>query len=173
MPFYDIYIRIYLSVQILILETYHKRFNHSCASNAEIIWRTGENDACEIRCVSKINPGEEITINYSALSISMKKLKSRQEILSNNWGFHCHCELCEQEQRKSDDEEYEKYEKMSEEAEKLGLQHKNLLSLAHKNMKREIFYYKEMYKLAQKKKASRQYIHQSILTKGFNAALYL
>ena len=54
------------------------RFNHSCAPNAENVWRSGENDACEIRAVSKIKPGDEITVNYNPVEIVLKNLKIRQ-----------------------------------------------------------------------------------------------
>ena len=52
------------------------RFNHSCRSNAEEFWNE-KNGATEIRSVSKINAGEEITINYRTSEISMKSYKTR------------------------------------------------------------------------------------------------
>lgn len=54
------------------------RFNHSCAPNAEIVWRTEESKASEIRAVSKIKLGDEITINYNITHIVMQNLKTRQ-----------------------------------------------------------------------------------------------
>ena len=52
------------------------RFNHSCRSNAEEFWNE-KYGATEIRSVSKINAGEEITINYRTSEISMKCYKTR------------------------------------------------------------------------------------------------
>ena len=52
------------------------RFNHSCRSNAEEFWNE-KYGATEIRSVSKINAGEEITINYRTSEISMKSYKIR------------------------------------------------------------------------------------------------
>ena len=39
------------------------RFNHNCSANAEIIWNDLK-ELSEIRTVSKINAGEEITVKY-------------------------------------------------------------------------------------------------------------
>merc|ERR1712050_643801 len=42
------------------------RFNHSCCSNAEAMWNENEDEnANEIRAVSKIKTGEEITLTYN------------------------------------------------------------------------------------------------------------
>merc|ERR1712156_423236 len=82
------------------------RFNHSCAPNAENVWRSGENDACEIRAVSKIKPGDEITVNYNPVEIVLKNLKIRQELLLDSWGFGCDCTLCKEEKVNSDIEKY-------------------------------------------------------------------
>ena len=39
------------------------RFNHNCSANAELIWNDLK-ELIEIRTVSKINAGEEITVKY-------------------------------------------------------------------------------------------------------------
>ena len=52
------------------------RFNHSCCSNAEESWNE-KIGATEIRSVSKICAGDEITINYRTSEISMKNYKTR------------------------------------------------------------------------------------------------
>ena len=145
------------------------RFNHSCSSNAEQMWNTSE-EFREIRSVSKIKAGDEITINYGLRHTSMKKIKIRQTFLSN-WGFLCECDLCKEETNKCDDEIYEKFENLKQEA-------YNLLNLSnqpggfqYENTKKEIICYKEMYKLAKVKNTSKTLIVKEILEDGFNAAV--
>ena len=55
------------------------RFNHSCSSNAEAFWND-ENETREIRAVSKIKVGEEITVNYTWKQLSMKNFQLRHSI---------------------------------------------------------------------------------------------
>ena len=74
------------------------RFNHSCSSNAEYHWNEKTNSR-EIRVISKVNPGDEITVNY-AMPFAMKNFQKRQEYLSELWGFVCKCDRCKEEQIK-------------------------------------------------------------------------
>ena len=70
------------------------RFNHSCAPNAESVWRKGESEGCEIRAVSKIKLGDEITVNYNILHTIMKNFKERQgENYKNTRCFHMNNQL--------------------------------------------------------------------------------
>ena len=55
------------------------RFNHSCASNAEASWND-QKETREIRVVSRIKAGEEITINYKWKQLSMKNVQFRHSI---------------------------------------------------------------------------------------------
>ena len=55
------------------------RFNHSCASNAELVWRKEEKEGSEIRAVSKIKAGDEVTINFDILNIGLRRISERQE----------------------------------------------------------------------------------------------
>ena len=54
------------------------RFNHSCASNAELVWRKEEKEGSEIRAVSKIKAGDEVTINFDILNIGLRRISERQ-----------------------------------------------------------------------------------------------
>ena len=75
-------------------------------------------DSREIRAVSKIQPGDEITVNY-AMNHSMANLASRQEKLLN-WGFICWCERCLEEKfNDSDVELYKRFDNFKMEAKKL------------------------------------------------------
>ena len=144
------------------------RFNHSCVSNAEAYW----NEKCElreIRAISKIKAGEEITVRYGSSHIIMKNLKTRQEYLSMGWKFNCDCPLCEEEAENCEDEKYEKFELLKQEAEALYEQSNIFQSIG--NMRREVQCYKEMYKLAKEKQATRIFILSDILKEGFNAAV--
>ena len=70
------------------------RFNHSCSSNANVTWNEDEK-AKVVQSVSDIKIGDEITVNYDWQETSMKKLETRQDYLSKNWGFKCWCDLCQ------------------------------------------------------------------------------
>merc|ERR1712156_372053 len=94
------------------------RFNHSCRSNAECRF-SDDREIREIKAVSKINIGEEITINYDDVELSMKTYKNRQDYLFLNWGFDCKCEMCLEEKLDNQDEIYEKFQQLKEEANQL------------------------------------------------------
>ena len=123
--------------------------------------------------VSKINAGEEITINYDDMELSMKSYKTRQNYLFLNWGFHCQCDMCQEEEIDANnlDEKYEKFQQLKQEANTLLSESKSLESFQLEKICKEIFCYKEMYKLAKEKKAPRSFIVYEILDNGFNAAV--
>jgi len=147
------------------------RFNHSCDSNGEIVWKNREKKEIEIRAASKINYGDEITINYNIVQNDLKKFKERQELLSKIWGFDCNCNLCEREQVNSDDDKYDEFENFSKEARERHLERKNnSTSMTDAKLNREIFCYKEMYKFAKEKRAPRQYLIRNILTPAWETA---
>ena len=54
------------------------RFNHSCVSNAQVYWNE-KYETRDIRAVSKIKAGEEITVRYGSSNLEMKKFKIRQK----------------------------------------------------------------------------------------------
>ena len=86
--------------------------NHSCIPNAERI----ENDAdeLEVRATSNILEGQEITITYID---PMKNFKERREFC-HKYGFVCSCDLCQYEEINNDDEIYQKFQDLKDEAEK-------------------------------------------------------
>ena len=65
------------------------RFNHSCEPNAQVVSES------EVRAISDIKSGEEITISYQTELFGMKNRENRQEILEF-MGFVCSCDLCKQ-----------------------------------------------------------------------------
>ena len=67
-------------------------------------------------------------------------------------------------------EKYEKFEKLKIKAKELQEMSNGSFPLLE-NVKEEILCYKEMYKLAKEKKASRIFILKEIMDKGFDAAL--
>lgn len=88
------------------------RFNHSCCSNAEQMVNEDEN-ANEIRAVSKIKAGEEITLTYNWKQLAMKDWKTRQDNLWYNWGFRCCCDVCKEEELNPEKQKiYKMYENL-------------------------------------------------------------
>ena len=147
------------------------RFNHSCCSNAEAIWNEEEN-ASEIRAVSKIKRGEEITLTYNWKQLAMKEVKTRQDNLWYNWGFKCCCEVCQAELEQTDVKIYKMFAKLQEEI-KTCLKKQHLITDKEErleNIKKEVFCHKQLYKLAKDKKCSRMFIVNEILDDAFNAA---
>ena len=146
------------------------RFNHSCCSNAEAMWNEEENSS-EIRAVSKIKMGEEVTLTYNWKQLAMKDVKTRQDNLWYNWGFKCCCDTC-QEEIKSEDKTYKIYEKLQEEIKSCLKKQSVIKDKVERleNIKKEVFCHKQLYKLAKDKKASRMFIVNEILDDGFNAA---
>jgi len=155
------------------------RFNHSCRSNAEEFWNE-KYGATEIRSVSKINAGEEITINYRTSEISMKCYKTRQSFLFSNWGFQCKCDLCEEEKANCEDAKYIKFEELKKLQQKSSEKSRQIDSETEtdefemifqlERTKKEVDYYKEMYKIAKEKKASRIFILKTLLNQAFETA---
>ena len=146
------------------------RFTHSCCPNALLI--TNNQGSCDIEAQFSIKAGEEITLNYAFKDVTMKSFKTRQKILLSNWGFHCCCHIC----KEGEDEKYHMFEELQKEAQKLDML-KNLRSRTKSDqeiekIRREVFCYKEMYKLAKEKNAGKLFILIYILEGGFNVALH-
>ena len=146
------------------------RFNHSCCSNAEAF--QGKN-RIEIRAVSTIKAGAEITIHYNQ-KIDMKNFETRQEFLKNIGGFTCHCELCQEEKIDGDEKTYETFQKLEADVEKVKtsteLESLENVSKVYESRVKLISYFKQMYKLAKDKKAPRRFILKDLLLKSFQAA---
>ena len=147
------------------------RFNHSCCSNAETIW--DEDDQLRnTRAVSKINAGEEITINYHWEGLSMKDLDTRQELLLSKWGFKCCCQVCKDEEKHQETAIYKSFEQLQLNVKECITNQRKPDSAGRlENIKKEVTCHKQMYKLAKDKKAPRTFIVNEILDDGFNAAV--
>ena len=95
--------------------------------------------------------GQEITINYKGLQ--MENLKSRQDILCSNYGFKCDCELCQKEFKVNDDEMYNTFKNLQQQAELLREKsNETFLTRYSKSLQiiqNEMLCYKQMYKLVQ------------------------
>ena len=123
----------------------------------------------EIRSLEEIKAGCEITVNYTTRSLAMKNRETRQNKLSSERGFECFCELCKKESTVSDDEKYERFEKLNHEFDQLQasmmLMHELSQFQIFQKCKEGISNLKEMYKLALEKKPSRSSIDK-ILEEG-------
>ena len=63
-----------------------------------------EFDQDEIRAISDIKKGEEITISYlDGYDFYMRNRRIRQSILFQNWFFVCSCDVCENEDDNNND----------------------------------------------------------------------
>ena len=145
------------------------RINHSCCSNSDYF--TNDEGEMEIRATSKILEGQEITINYVETN-SLEKLKERQQEFQIK-GFVCSCDLCQNEEINNDDETYDKFQNLKEEAEETF---SNFMSLAkqgpyienkYDQLVKAIALQKEMYNLAKKKKAPKLFILRHIIELAF------
>ena len=136
----------------------------------------------EIRSLEEIKAGCEITVKYTTRSLAMKNRETRQNKLSSERGFECCCELCKKESTVSDDEKYERFEKMNHELDQLlnhyGMSYtmedwkiRERCRIVHATLgwsqlemvqkfKKNLSNLKEMYKLALEKKTSRGRIDQ-------------
>ena len=68
------------------------RFTNSCIANAEYFWNDEEN-VREIRSISNIAKGDEITISYCQNEVL--ETEKRREDLYFNWLFKCICPACD------------------------------------------------------------------------------
>jgi len=128
------------------------RLNHSCNANTSFV--VLDNVPDQIRAISNIKQGEEITINYlSASDFSMMNREFRQASLLKAWHFICSCDLCENGPDNYGDEleeliaEAREYHKQCDEAFKEGpvdgYKHFPL-----ELCRRELKCYRQIYKLA-------------------------
>ena len=116
----------------------------------------------EIRASSKILEGQEITISYIG---ALKNFKERQEFC-HKFGFVCSCEVCQDEEINKDDETYEKFQNLKEEAESIAnfFRYKNRLYFEFSPLEKALACQKQMYNLAKKKKAPKRFIHDVLGT---------
>ena len=124
--------------------------------------------AIAIRANSKTLEGQKITISYLD---PLKNFKERQEFC-HGFGFVCSCEVCQDEEINKDDETYEKFQNLKEEAESIAdlYRFKNLLHFELPQLEKALACQKQMYNLARKKKAPKSFIH-NILYKAFEMGL--
>jgi len=134
------------------------RLNHSCCANASYVWDE-ENQCYEIRTVSKIEIGEEISINYTPRSLFMKNFQTRQKFLWMAWGFKCTCTICLDESQNNANDDYERFAKLLKEfPPDLTGDPQNFVSFEH--TQKSISAMKEMYNLAKEKKGARTKLYR-------------
>ena len=147
------------------------RFNHSCKENAtSMIMLNGE---YQIRAISNIKKGKEITISYNSGPFSgFRKKEFRQMSLLMGWYFECSCDLCKTGVDIDDDEvqiqEAEELANDRRSALRLGL---SLGPLYHslEKFKKEISLYKKMYKIGKIQKIQ-PYSLYNLLNLAFDTA---
>ena len=78
------------TIENAVLSINASKFKHSCGTNAELVYENGD---MKIKTTSKIEIGEQISINHNH-GMAMKILKDRQEFLFNFYCIICNCQLC-------------------------------------------------------------------------------
>ena len=173
-----------------------RRFKHSCNANT-IRYFDKEKDEYVVIATSKILCHEDIFMNYCAVTatevdydmlkdfpnviwnyltdnlISMKNLETRRKILLKEFGFECHCDICETEEVKGDNDCYEVYQNLK--IEMKNLRQRVKLQPNNRELKeldkRGVRCYREMYKCAKECSADRLFIINDILIPGYECAL--
>jgi len=137
------------------------RFNHSCVANAEYFWNDKDN-VREIRSISTIAKGEEITISY--IGVELEDTNERRKKLFY-YLFDCNCPGC----NLSDEdmiEEKKLCKKMRALEEKLDSFYEQF-----ENIENGLVCLKEMYKIAKTLKTLRiSSILAKIVGPGFDVA---
>ena len=154
----------------LAIET--SKFNHSCSPNADFHRKSCTTNEVEIRTTTIVKKGDEISINWydEHPEISMNNVKDRQLFLLRNWGFICSCELCQEEEETTNqnDEVYEEFQILKEETGKLNEMLANCKTNDEKleNILKVISCYNRMYELASNKKTSKLFV-SDIINRSF------
>jgi len=155
------------------------RLNHSCQPNARILPENGE-----VRAISDIKPGQEVTISYRPDPMfSMKNKESRQKILKP-MGFICNCDLCKNQSdvghTRGNREIQFKIDELIEEAEKLQQERsvafieqetpaKMFQLYPPEKCRKEVNCYKQLYKLGKAVKVHPSCLYE-LVGLGFQAA---
>ena len=141
------------------------RINHSCGPNSQH-FKNNEGEM-EIRATSKILEGQEITISYIG---SLENFNERQEFCLN-LSFVCSCELCKDEEINNDDQIYQKFQNLKDEAEKSfsnvtddppNPRVPSSFLKAFDQIEKALACQKQMFNLAKSKRAPKGFIHNLI-----------
>ncbi|KAK5662503.1 hypothetical protein OQA88_8415 [Cercophora sp. LCS_1] len=94
------------------------RVNHACRPNAHVHFSEASL-AITVWSARDIEPGEEITISYSAVDLTYAE---RQKTLADIWGFNCTCSLCTADKKVRDESDARrlKYRNVKDELVKLS-----------------------------------------------------
>jgi len=151
------------------------RFNHSCQPNA-VYAMVPE----EVRAISDIKSGQEITISYGngdGELFGMKNKESRQKFLKT-LGFICNCDLCKQQGGDGQTIQF-KIDELIEEAEKLKQDQDRAKKEPNASMmfqlyppekcRKQIDCYKQLYKLGKEAKVHPWEMYD-LLRLGYDAA---
>jgi len=149
------------------------RFNHSCIANAEYFWNTTEN-VREIRSISNIEDGEEITISYGGLEVEDTRV--RRENLSR-YHFHCNCPACNLSKENLEEEKKicQNFRELEEKSNFLRKEQNFIQTITnvfnYLKTRNEVDCYKQMYQIAKKLKTLKiKSILNNIVEIGFDAS---
>jgi len=149
------------------------RFNHSCRPNAAVL------NPAEVRAMTKINAGEEITISYDP-RLSYLKRQERQQFLFTLLRCNCSCIFCQEDGEDENDLAfYEEVSNMEKEVNKLTSDRQDFLKrlenhersfYSSSKCRMEVDLHKKMYKLGKEKSVTPSFLFESIEF-GINAAI--
>ena len=167
------------------------RFNHSCQPNAAVL------DPSDVRAMSKIRAGEEITISYDP-RVAYLKRQERQQFLFPLLRCSCSCIFCQEDGEDENDLAfYEEFAKMEKEVKKLisdredflkhletfnGMNKKDQMeylkqkthlheqSYPSSKCRMEVDLHRKMYKLGKEKSVTPTFLYES-LENGIDAAI--
>ena len=139
---------------------------------------TGSLSVTDVMAESKILPYEDVILKICAVSgeLTMKNLGTRRKILLEKFDFECHCDLCEIEELKGDNDRYVVYENLKIEIKNMNeilelMYRKNRYDRKNKELfERTIRCYRDMYKCAKECSAGRLFIIVDILIPGHDCA---
>jgi len=154
------------------------RFNHSCQPNANPchVYDQDQINHEQIRAISDIKKGEEITISYlREYDFLLRNRQFRQDHLNMGWFFICSCDLCKNEVEDKDD----MFQELIQEA--YRYHHVNSINAIAAGRvdgkkhypleicRREISHYKQIYKIAKDKNVQLISLFK-LLERAFGAA---
>jgi len=146
------------------------RFNHSCQPNAAFV--VMEFDQDEIRAISDIKKGEEITISYlDGYDFYMRNRRIRQSILFQNWFFVCSCDVCENEDDNNNDVLQELIKEVSDLNNKICVCSNGPKRYTLQICRREIKCYKQIYRLGRHQKVNSLSLFR-VVEKAFYTAVF-
>jgi len=155
------------------------RINHSCQPNA-----IPSLEVNEIRAISDIEAGQEITISYSTrnFGFGMRSRENRQKILKDKMNFICECDFCKEGEEDDKTVVQLKIEELIDKVTELQMERVHAVNQSDlsatefqlyspQKCRNEVDFYKQLYKLGKDKKCH-PFCLYLVLWEGYRAASF-